>query len=122
MEKVNLSILVVNCKDYKPSHNWYLSKSERCFYGTAKTPDIIGYDEARLNELNSSDDCILMPECPKMTDEEAAEVVKEWCNQNDIPFNDDMDNIEAAYRWYYKYDDEPAVCQMDKYLGHKMRS
>ena len=43
MEKVNLSILVVNCKDFKPSHNWYLCKSERCFYGTAKTPDIIGY-------------------------------------------------------------------------------
>lgn len=25
---------------------------------------------------------------------------------HDIPYNDDMDNIEAAYRWYYKCEDE----------------
>ena len=47
-----------------------------------------------------------MPECPGMTDEEAAAVLKWWCRQSDIPYNDDMDNIEAAYRWYYKYEDE----------------
>ena len=33
-------------------------------------------------------------------------VLKWWCRQNDIPYNDDMDNINAAYRWYYKYEDE----------------
>ena len=38
------------------------------------------------------------------------------------PGNDDMDNIEAAYRWYYKYDDEPAYYQMHNFIGHKVRS
>ena len=47
-----------------------------------------------------------MPECPGMTDEEAAVVLKWWCRQNNISYNDDMDNIEAAYRWSYKCEEE----------------
>ena len=47
-----------------------------------------------------------MTECPGMTDEEAAVVLKWWCRQNNISYNDDMDNIEAAYRWYYKCEEE----------------
>ena len=106
MEKVNLSILVVNCKHYIPSYNWYLCKSGSYFCGTANSPDDVCYNEERLNKYNTSDDYVLMPECPRMTDEEAAEVVKKWCKQNQIPYNDDMDNIEAAYKWYNKFDDE----------------
>ncbi len=41
-----------------------------------------------------------------MVNEEAAVVLKWWCRQNDIPYNDNMDNIEAVYRWYYKCDKE----------------
>ena len=41
------------------------------------------------------------PECPGMTDEEAAAALKLWCRQNNISYNDDMDNVEAAYRCYY---------------------
>lgn len=33
MEPVNLSILVVNCKQYIPSYNWYFCKSGRYFCG-----------------------------------------------------------------------------------------
>ena len=105
MEPINLSILVVNCKDYKPSHDWYLCKSGGYFCGVARTPEWPDYDEELREEYNASDDYVLMPECPRMSDEEAADVVKEWCVQNDIIYNDDMDNIETAYRWYYKYDD-----------------
>lgn len=105
MKPVNLSILVVNCKDYYPSHDYYLCKSGRHFSGVARTPEWPDYNEELQKEYNDSDDYVLMPECPGMTDEEAADVVKKWCVQNDIPFNDDMDNIEAAYRWYYKYGD-----------------
>ena len=101
----SLSILVVNCKNYVPSHDWYLCKSGMHFSAAAKTPDWPDYDEARHNEFNDSDDYVLMPECPGMTDEEAGGVVKAWCERHDIPYVDDLDNIEAAYRWYYKCDD-----------------
>ena len=104
MEQVNLSILVVNCKDYQPSHNWYFCKSGRCFCGAVRSPGTIGYDVIKLDALNTSPDFVLMPECPGMTDEEAAEVVKKWCDDNNIPYNDDLDRIEEVYRWYYKYD------------------
>lgn len=103
MKEVYLSILVVNCKDYKPSHNWYLRKSDSCFYGAAKESDKFWHDELKLKEYEASDDFVLMPECPNMTDEEAAEVVKKWCEENDIPYIDDMEIIEEAYKWYYKY-------------------
>jgi hypothetical protein len=106
MEPVNLSILVVNCKQYIPTYNWYFCKSGRYFCGTANSPDDICFNEARLKEYNDSDDYVLMPECPGMTDEEAAVVLKWWCRQNNIPYNDDMNNIDAAYRWYYKYEEE----------------
>lgn len=104
MKPIDLSILVVNCKDYMPMYNWYLCKSKDCFCGTAISPEDCTYDEERLNEYNTSEDYVLMPECPGMTDEEAAEVVKDWCVQNNLPYNDDMDNIEATYRWYHKLD------------------
>ena len=42
-----------------------------------------------------------MPECPRMTDEGAAAVVKDWCNKNNIQFIDDMDKIEETYRAIY---------------------
>jgi hypothetical protein len=99
----HLSILVVNCKDYKPSHDWYLCKSGGHFRGVARTPEWPDYDEALREEFNASDDYVLMPECPGMTDIEAAEVIRDWCEQNDIPYIDDLDDIEAAYRYYYKY-------------------
>ena len=105
MKPIGLSILVVNCKDYKPMNNWYLCKSGRYLTGAAKSPDSLDYDVARLKEYDESDDYVLMPECPGMTDEEAAAVVRKWCEQNSIPYMDDIDDIEAAYRWYYKYDD-----------------
>ncbi len=105
MEPVNISILVVSCKHYVPSYNWYFCKSRGYICGTPNSPDDFCYDEIRLNEFNSSEDYVLMPECPGMTDEEAAEIVQDWCKKNSIPFHDDMDNIEAAYRCYYKYDD-----------------
>ena len=37
----------------------------------------------------------------KMTDEEAAAVVKDWCNKKNIQFIDDMDKIEETYRAIY---------------------
>ena len=117
MEPISLSILVVNCKNYVPSHNWYLCKSGRHFSAAAKSPDSWDYDEEHLNEYDASDDYILMPECPRMTDEEAAEVVRSWCQQNNIPYNDDLDEIEAAYRWYYKYDDYGDINNRS-YIGH----
>ena len=105
MKSVNLSILVVNCKHYIPSYNWYFNKGGRHICGTANSADDICFDEARLKEFNDSSDYVLLPECPGMTDDEAAEVVKAWCECNEIPYRDDMDNIEETYRWYYKYDD-----------------
>lgn len=69
MKPFDLSILVVNCKDYKPSHDWYLCKSSRYFSGVARNPDWPDYDEARREEYNTSDDYVLMPECPEMTDD-----------------------------------------------------
>jgi hypothetical protein len=39
-------------------------------------------------------------------EEKAAVVLKWWCRQNNIPYNNDMDNIEAAYRRYYKCEEE----------------
>ena len=50
MKEVYLSILVVNCKDYKPSHNWYLRKNDSCFYGAAKESDKFWHDELKLKE------------------------------------------------------------------------
>ena len=54
MEPVNLSILVVNCKQYIPSYNWYFCKSGRYFCGTANSPEDICFNEARLKEFNDS--------------------------------------------------------------------
>lgn len=105
MEPISLSILVVNCKDYKPSHDWYLCKSGMHFSAAAKSSDWPDYDEVRHKEFNDSDDYVLMPECPGMTDEEAGEVIRNWCEQNSIPYIDDLDDIETAYQWYYKYGD-----------------
>ena len=56
MEPISLSILVVNCKNYVPSHDWYLCKSGVHFSAAAKTPDWPDYDEARHNEFNECDD------------------------------------------------------------------
>lgn len=104
MRKVSLSSLVVSCKDYKPDYNWYFRKSDGYIYGALNRPDISGYDEERVKEYDASDDFVLTPECPRMTDEDAAEVVREWCGENNIPYNDDLERIEEVYRWYYKYD------------------
>ena len=101
MKPINLSFLVVDCKDYKPSHNWYLSTKDGYIYGIAKDPEWPDYNEARLKEFDESEHYVLMPECPGMTDEEAADEIKKWCVQNGIPFNDDMENIEMAYRGDY---------------------
>ena len=101
MEKARLSFLVVDCKQYIPSYNWYFRKSDGYIYGTANSPEDICYDEIRLNIFESSDDFVLMPECPGMTDEEAAAVVKDWCIKNNIQFIDDMDRIEETYRAIY---------------------
>ena len=57
-------------------------------------PEDICYDITRLTIFESSDDFVLMPESPRMTDDEAAVVVKDWCLKNDIRFIDDMDDIE----------------------------
>ena len=103
MEKVSLSMLVVNCKDYQPSSNWYFQKSERQICGTWNNPNSKGYNKNKLNKYESSDDYVLMPECPRMSDEEASKVVKSWCEENDIPYIDDIENIDIAYKWYYKY-------------------
>lgn len=100
-KKAKLSLLVVNCKQYIPSYNWYYRKSDGYVYGTANSPDDICYDEARLKEFESSDDFVLMPECHGMTDEEAAEVIEGWCEKNNIRYIDDMDNIEETYRGVY---------------------
>ena len=102
MNKASLCMLVVCCKDYKPSHNWYYQKSGGYFYGAAKSPDSILYDEAILKEYDSSEDFVLMPECPAMSDEEAAAEIKIWCDKNGIPYIDDMENIEKAYAGYYR--------------------
>jgi hypothetical protein len=118
MEPISLSILVISCKDYKPSHNWYLCKSGRCISGVAKSPDTLDYDETRLHEYDESDDYVLMPECPGMTNEETAVVVRNWCEKNNIPYEEDIDNIEAAYRWYYKYDDYSNSDQQS-YIWHR---
>ena len=42
-----------------------------------------------------------MPECPGMTDEEAAAVVKNWCIRNNIQFIDDLNIIEEIYKDVY---------------------
>jgi len=82
-------------------YNWYYRKSDGYIYGTANSPDDICYDENRLNEYESSDDYVMMPDCHRMTDEEAAEVVKAWFSDNDIRYVDDIDNIEETYRGVY---------------------
>lgn len=104
MESVSLSLLVINCKDYRPSHNWYLCRTGPYFSNAPKKPDPGSIYESNLNEYNASSDYGLMPECPGMTDEEAAEIVESWCIKNDIPYISDMDNMERMYRWYYKID------------------
>ena len=101
MEKAKLSVLVIDCKQYIPVYNWYFRKSDGCIYGTANSPEDICYDETRLTIFESSDDFVLMPECPGMTDDEAAAVVKDWCLKNDIKYIDDMDDIEETRRAIY---------------------
>ena len=61
MEPVNLSILVVNCKEYKPSYHWYFSKSVRYFCGTPKERGTIGYDVIKL--INTSPGADLDKSC-----------------------------------------------------------
>lgn len=51
--------------------------------------------------FETSDDFVLMPECPGMTDDEAAVVIKDWCLNNDIKFIDDMDHKEEIRRAIY---------------------
>ena len=101
MAETKLSFLVVDCKQYIPSYNWYFRKSDGFIYGTPNSPDGICYDEEIINEYEGSDDFVLMPECPRMTDDDAAEVVKAWCDKNNIQYVDDMDNIEETYRAIY---------------------
>jgi hypothetical protein len=98
---INLSSLVISCKQYFPSYNWYFRKSDGCIYGTANSQEDICYDETRLSIFESSDDFVLMPECPGMSNEEAAAVIKDWCEKNSIRYIDDMDRIEEAYRAIY---------------------
>ncbi len=103
MKNVRLSSLVVSCKDYKPAYNWYLRRSDGYYYGTANHVDDMTYDEETLREYEESDDYVLLPECPGMTDDDAAEVLKQWCALNNITYVDDMDDIENTYKGYYGY-------------------
>lgn len=73
-----MNIFIVSVSDPK---DYYLCKSGRHFSAVARTPEWPDYNEERRKEYNDSDDYTLMPECPGMTDEEAADVVKEWCVQ-----------------------------------------
>ena len=56
MEPFNVSILVVNCKDYKPTHDYYLCKSGRHISSVARTPEWPDYNEERRKEYSDYDD------------------------------------------------------------------
>ena len=56
-----------------------------------------------------------------MADDEAAEIVKAWCECNGIPYIDDTDSIEKAYQWYYKYGDYMATDDEESlYIWHNV--
>lgn len=105
MKPISLSLFVVSCKDYKPEYDWYFCKSRGHIRSLEKISADLSCDEARLGEFSNSDDYVLMPECPDMTNDEAIEVVRDWCDRSGILYIDDTDSIEEVFRWYYKLDD-----------------
>lgn len=115
MEKnriASLSWLVVSTRDYKKEYDWFWDDLHQCCYGIPKEErtDNLQRDLARYYESVSSKEeyyarCILMPELQDLDKSEAADFLRNWCNENQISYREDLDRLAQVEQGYWGYDD-----------------
>lgn len=106
--KVNLSWLVVSTRDYKKEYDWVWDDLHQCCYGLLKEErtDNLQRDLARYYERVSSQEeyyerCILMPELQELDLSEAADFLRNWCNDNQISYREDLDRYRQVEQGYW---------------------
>lgn len=110
--KASLSWLVVSTRDYKKEYDWFWDDLHHCCYGILKErrTDNLQRDLARYYERVSSQEeyyarCILMPELQEFDISEAADFLRNWCNDNQISYEEDLDRYKQVELGYWGYDD-----------------
>ena len=112
IKAVSLSNLVVNTRDYKKEYDWIFDKTHHCYYGLLKserTDDIKSDLATRYINTSENPDyyegCVIMPELQEYDICDAAEYLRDWCNKNQIPYKEDLDQYKRVEAWYWGYDD-----------------
>lgn len=116
-KEVSLSWLVVSTRDYKCEHEWYWDKKHHVVHGVLLTERHDSIEKDLLehySKWNSSwgdenedyfNGCVLMPELHMLEIEEAAEYLRKWCDDNSIPYKEDLGEYKKVEAYYWGYDD-----------------
>ncbi len=110
-KEVSLSWLVVSTRDYKREYEWYWDKKHHVVHGIpvierhdSIEKDLLEHYSSWRTNWHADEDyfseCVLMPELHMLEIDEAAEYLRKWCDDNLIPYKEDLDEykkIEADY-------------------------
>lgn len=112
-KECSLSWLVVSTRHYTCEYHWFLDKKSFHCYGIPKdettgciAKDLFEHYGKRDVSESYFDECVLTPELHKLSIEEAAVFLRNWCIENHINYKEDLDEyntIEAQY-WGYDFD------------------
>lgn len=103
MKRVSLSWLVVSTRHYIKEYDWYINRNKGYCIGCPKEEGMEGlYKNKGVTDLEAF---ILMPELQDYSIEDAAEILRNWCETNSILFSEDLDNYKSVERGYWGYDD-----------------
>lgn len=104
MREISLSWLVVDTRCYIKDLECYLDSEKGICYAAFKPES--KKDICRKNNIEDSSKLILLPELYGYSIEDAANYLRSWCADNNIPFKEDLDNYKTVERHYWGYDDE----------------
>ena len=103
MREISLSNLVVNTRHYIKEFDWYLNKDEGYIYGAEKNEGEQGL--CKYTGESGIDAFVLMPELQDYSIEDAAQYLRNWCEENEILFKEDLDDYKAVERYYWGYEE-----------------
>ncbi len=110
-KSASLSWLVVSTRDYKKEYDWFWDRKNNCCYGMPKElrTDNMVADLARwYYRVNPTESyyqyCVLMPELQDLDIREAADYLRKWCDDNQITYDDDLDQYDTVECHYWGYD------------------
>ena len=99
----SLSWLVVSTRHYIKEYDWDINSNKGYCTGCLKEEGKEGLYKNKGGTVFET--FILMPELQDYSIEDAAEILRNWCIENNIPFKEDLDNYKIVERSYWGYDD-----------------